>query len=285
MINDPFRLHNAQKINNPTNIMKSLPPLLAAALLLLGGTGAPFASAEESGDGAESDECAGWAEAGECSLNPSYMAEHCAEACKAAAEADRKMAAEIEEKIGRVASIFELEAEDVDGNVLKFETLKGKVTVITNVASYCGYTESHYAGMVELHERFRDGPVGFDVLAFPCNQFGEQEPKECPEIKRFARSKGAKFTVMDKVDVNGIDAHPVYHYLKKVAGPPRITWNFATYYIVAPDGTVSSKSGVEPGDLVPWILEAMGMDDEASSDEEEEWDEEEEESEDEEPEL
>lgn len=67
--------------------------------------------------------------------------------------------------------------------------------------------------------------------------------------------------MMNKVDVNGADSHPVYHYLKKVAGPPQITWNFATYYVVKPDGTVASMSGVEPLDLTNAILEAMGADD------------------------
>jgi glutathione peroxidase-family protein len=61
------------------------------------------------------------------------------------------------------------------------------------------------------------------------------------------------------VDVNGVDASPVYHYLKKVAGPPRITWNFATYYVVSPDGTVNSYSGVEPTSLKEVIMEAMGV--------------------------
>ena len=61
--------------------------------------------------------------------------------------------------------------------------------------------------------------MAFNILAFPCNQFGEQEPEECPAIKRFAQNKGVEFTMMNKVDVNGIDASPVYHWLKKVAGP------------------------------------------------------------------
>ena len=70
--------------------------------------------------------------------------------------------------------------------------------------------------------------MGFNILAFPCNQFGEQEPETCPKIKRFAQSNGVEFTMMNKVDVNGIDAHPVYHYLKKVAGPVSYTQN--VYY-------------------------------------------------------
>ena len=82
--------------------------------------------------------------------------------------------------------------------------------------------------------------------------------------------------MMNKVDVNGIDAHAVYHYLKKVAGPPRITWNFATYYVVSPQGVVQSFSGVEPMDLAPTILEVMGADDSEDSEDEDEEDEREE---------
>jgi len=195
------------------------------------------------------------------------MLENCPVACRRQAEIDAEMAEKIEEKIGHINSFFELEAEDIDKNMMKFDQFEGKVTVITNVASYCGYTESHYRGLVELYNRFKASPVGFNILAFPCNQFGKQEPEECPAIKRFAKSKGVEFTMMNKVDVNGIDAHPVYHYLKKVAGPPQITWNFATYYVITPQGTVASQSGVEPMDLVPAVLEAMGADD--SSDDEE----------------
>jgi glutathione peroxidase len=153
-----------------------------------------------------------------------------------------------------------LEAEDIDKKVMKFNQFKGKITVITNVASFCGFTDSHYKGLVELYNQFKASPIGFNILAFPCNQFGEQEPNKCPAIKKFAKSKGVEFTMMNKVDVNGVDASPVYDYLKKVAGPPRITWNFATYYVVSPDGTVKSYSGVEPLDLKDVILDAMGMD-------------------------
>eukprot|EP00578_Thalassiosira_sp_NH16_P010573 CAMPEP_0181113222 /NCGR_PEP_ID=MMETSP1071-20121207/20233_1 /TAXON_ID=35127 /ORGANISM="Thalassiosira sp., Strain NH16" /LENGTH=249 /DNA_ID=CAMNT_0023197247 /DNA_START=120 /DNA_END=869 /DNA_ORIENTATION=- len=205
-------------------------------------------------------ECDDWSKSGECTLNPKYMWEHCPIACGKSAELDRWMAETIEKRIGHIKSFFELEAEDIDGNVLDFDRLRGRVTVITNVASYCGYTQSHYDGLVKLHRQFKDSPIGFDILAFPCNQFGEQEPEECPSIKRFAKKRGAKFTMMNKVDVNGIDAHPVYHYLKKVAGPPRIGWNFGTYYIVTPTGSVQSFSGVEPMELEMAVLEAMDAD-------------------------
>jgi len=210
--------------------------------------------------------CEGWAENGECSLNPRYMAQNCPQACGRQLERDRELAEHIEEKIGHINSFFELEAADIDQKVLEFDQFRGKVTVITNVASHCGYTESHYTGLVQLNNRFKASAVGFNILAFPCNQFGEQEPEKCPAIKRFAKSKGVEFTMMDKIDVNDFDAHLVYDYLKKVAGPPRITWNFATYYVVTPGGSVTSHSGVEPLDLVPAILKAMGANDSSDDD-------------------
>lgn len=244
--------------------MKTLHLLLSAFAVLV------LAASAAKQDADDIVECEGWATSGECSLNPKYMVEHCPIACGKRAELDKQMAEAIEEQIGHIKSFFELEAEDIDGNALKFDRFRGRVTVITNVASYCGYTQSHYDGLVKLHRQFKDSPVGFDILAFPCNQFGEQEPEECPSIKRFAKKRGVEFTMMNKVDVNGVDAHPIYHYLKKVAGPPQIGWNFATYYIVTPSGSVQSFSGVEPLELETAVLEAMGADESSSDDEEEE---------------
>lgn len=103
------------------------------------------------------------------------MLQHCADACARQAELDSEMAEAIESKIGHITSFFDLEAQDIDENVITFDEYKGKVTVITNVASHCGYTESHYRGMVKLYKRFSGSAVGFNILAFPCNQFGEQE--------------------------------------------------------------------------------------------------------------
>lgn len=206
------------------------------------------------------EECADWAEQGECSKNPRYMEENCPASCKWQASEDERTKKAIEEKLENIESFFDLEAEDIDGEVLKFDQFKGKVTVIANVASFCGYTESHYKGLVDLYSQFKASAIGFNILAFPCNQFGEQEPNQCHSIKEFALSKGVEFTMMNKVDVNGSEASPVYLFLKKVAGPPRIIWNFATYYVVRPDGTVNSYSGVEPTELKDVILEAMGMD-------------------------
>ena len=80
-----------------------------------------------------------------------------------------------DKKIGHINSFFELEAQDIDEHILKFDQFKGQVTVITNVASYCGYTESHYRGLNKLYKKFKGSRIPLNILAFPCNQFGEQE--------------------------------------------------------------------------------------------------------------
>jgi glutathione peroxidase len=167
----------------------------------------------------------------------------CANAC---GEVDAELRA-IQEKLGQVGSFYDLKCNDIDGNPVNFSEFKSKVVVIANVASYCGYTESHYRGLVELFEDVSEG--GAEILAFPCNQFGEQEPGSADDIKAFAASKGVKFRMMEKVDVNGAGAHLVYLYLKDQAGISSITWNFATYFVVSPDGDVESYTGVEPMDL------------------------------------
>jgi glutathione peroxidase len=98
-------------------------------------------------------------------------------------------------------------------------------------------------------------------LAFPCNQFGQQEPDSNEEILKFVQDEyGVTFTMMEKIDVNGPHASIVYKYLKLVAGPPTISWNFATYYVISPDGTISSHSGVEPMDLQSSLLGLLDND-------------------------
>jgi glutathione peroxidase len=102
-----------------------------------------------------------------------------------------------------------------------------KVTIIVNVASHCGYTESHYRGLVSLWSKVKDESV--EILAFPCNQFGYQEPESDASILQFAKAKGVEFTMMSKI--NGPTASLVYKYLKKSAGPAAITWNFGTFWV------------------------------------------------------
>ena len=151
------------------------------------------------------------------------MYENCATSCdqleKAAQQTDKELA--------HITSFYDLEAKDINGNMIKFEQFRGKVVIIVNVASYCGYTESHYRGLVELWSKVKNENI--EILAFPCNQFGAQEPESNDKIKQFAKGKGVEFTMMDKVNVNGPHASLVYKYLKREAGPKAISWNFGMY--------------------------------------------------------
>lgn len=186
-------------------------------------------------------ECDDWANDGECEGNPNYMKHNCKQACD---RHEERLAKDLE----GVDSFFDLSARDLNRNVVEFERFRGKVTIVTNVASYCGYTESHYRELVALH-RSLSGTGMVEIMAFPCNQFGAQEPDPRHKIREFAVGKGVEFVMMDKIDVNGIDAHPVYKYLKREAGPHKIGWNFATYYVIDPNGRVEAFSSVDPSAL------------------------------------
>jgi glutathione peroxidase len=143
---------------------------------------------------------------------------------------------------GENMSIYEFEVKDIDGKMVKLEKYKGRVMLIVNVASHCGYT-GQYAGLETLHERYSD--KGLSILGFPCNQFLSQEPGTEEEIKNFCSSSyGVKFDMFSKLDVNGVSAHPLYRFLKKhaggVMGLDLIKWNF-TKFLIDQDGNVLQR--------------------------------------------
>ena len=186
--------------------------------------------------------CQNWSEIGECEKNPGYMLVNCAESCERAAQ----QAINDSKELQNIHSFFDLSAKDIHGNLIEFAQFKGQVTLIVNVASYCGYTDSHYRGLVELWSQVKH-TGNINILAFPCNQFGSQEPDSNEDIDRFALGYGVEFAMMDKIDVNGANTNIVYRFLKyKAGGPANIAWNFATYFVVSPDGSIESHSGVEP---------------------------------------
>jgi glutathione peroxidase-family protein len=189
---------------------------------------------------------------GECDHNPGFMLRECSNACSRLNE----VRIDQQSRVRSVRSFFDLEGTDLDGNPFPFSQLEGKVTVVVNVASYCGYTESHYRGLVELWSQIKNENV--QILAFPCNQFGKQEPGTADEIAAFAKSKGVEFKMMQKLDVNGPNTSLIYLYLKSQTDVTAITWNFATYFLVGPDGAVSAHTGVEPLQLKASILEMLG---------------------------
>ncbi|TKD50408.1 glutathione peroxidase [Sphingomonas baiyangensis] len=129
-----------------------------------------------------------------------------------------------------------------DGSATDLSAYRGRVLLIVNVASKCGFTPQ-YAGLEALYRRHRD--AGFAVLAFPCNQFGAQEPGDAAEIARFcATSYDVSFPVFGKIDVNGADAAPLWQHLKAQApgllGSEGIKWNF-TKFLIDRDGRVVDR--------------------------------------------
>ena len=122
--------------------------------------------------------------------------------------------------------LYEFSVKDIDGSEVDLGSYKGKVILIVNVASACGFTPQ-YEGLQDLFERYKD--KGLEILAFPCNQFGSQEPGSNEQIKTFCEDKySVSFKLFDKVDVIGEHASPLFNYLNEVAGRD-IKWNFTKF--------------------------------------------------------
>jgi len=129
-------------------------------------------------------------------------------------------------------TIYDFTVDDINGQTVKLDKYKGKVCLIVNVASKCGFTKQ-YTGLEELEKKYAD--QGFAVLGFPCNQFGDQEPGTEEEIKNFCSLKyNVTFDMFKKVDVNGSDAAPLYNFLKNKQHGfliDAIKWNFTKFLI------------------------------------------------------
>ena len=141
-----------------------------------------------------------------------------------------------------MTAIYDFEAQSINGKTVALDQFKGKAMLIVNTASACGFTPQ-FAGLEELHKTY--GPKGLVVLGFPCNQFGAQDSGSNGEIADFCQvNYGVSFTMMEKIDVNGSGAHPLYQYLCKEApgllGSKSIKWNF-TKFLVAKDGRVLKR--------------------------------------------
>jgi glutathione peroxidase len=156
-------------------------------------------------------------------------------------------------------SVYDFSAVTVDGHEMPLAQYKGKVLVIVNTASKCGFTPQ-YAGLEELYREYKDR--GVVVLGFPCNQFGGQEPGSEAEIAKFCELNfGVSFPLFAKIDVNGPEAHPLYQFLKSeqggilgAVGLGGIKWNF-TKFLVDRNGKVVGRfgSGTSPASLKPEI--------------------------------
>jgi glutathione peroxidase len=139
-------------------------------------------------------------------------------------------------------TIYDFKALGIGGEEQTLNDYRGKVLLIVNVASECGFTPQ-YAGLEALNRKFADR--GFLVLGFPCNQFGKQEPGSEAEIRQFCASRfDVTFPLFSKVEVNGPGTHPLYAYLKSaepgLLGSEAIKWNF-TKFLVGRDGKVIKR--------------------------------------------
>lgn len=137
------------------------------------------------------------------------------------------------------SSIADFSAQDITGKTLKLSTLAGKVVLVVNTASKCGFTPQ-FEGLEALWQRYRDR--GLVIIGFPSNEFGRQDPGSNDEIASFCQlNYGVSFPMMAKVEVNGGDAHPLFQWLKTEApgllGSKAIKWNF-TKFLVGRDGRV-----------------------------------------------
>jgi glutathione peroxidase len=149
-------------------------------------------------------------------------------------------------------SVYDYSAKTLDGQDVSLADYRGQVLLIVNTASKCGFTPQ-YEGLEALYKTYKDR--GFTVLAFPCNQFGAQEPGNAEEIANFCSlTYDVTFPVMSKIDVNGQDAHPLYRFLKKeqkgLLGTEAIKWNF-TKFLIGKDGQVVERFAptTKPEDL------------------------------------
>jgi glutathione peroxidase len=157
-------------------------------------------------------------------------------------------------------NIFDYTATSLSGEPVDLAQYKGKVLLIVNTASACGFTPQ-YQGLEEVYQQFRD--KGVEVLGFPCNQFGGQEPGTEAEIGAFCeKNYGVTFPLFAKIDVNGDNAHPLFKQLKKdapgVLGTEAIKWNF-TKFLIRKDGIVYKRyaPATKPEELVGDIEKLM----------------------------
>lgn len=160
-------------------------------------------------------------------------------------------------------SIYDIPVHDIHGRETTLREHEGRVLLIANVASFCGFTR-HYKGLQSLHDRLAG--KGFEVLGFPCNQFGNQEPGTAEEIVEFCTvNYGVSFPIFEKIEVNGPNRHPLFEELEKLPTEKGRTgdvkWNFEKF-IVAADGTpvarFSSRTEPESAELVMVVERELG---------------------------
>jgi len=139
----------------------------------------------------------------------------------------------------QTSSIFDFTLHDIDGKPVSLSQFRGKTLLLVNTASFCGNTPQ-YSDLQTMYERYRS--KGFEILAFPANNFGQQEPGTNEEIKGFCLTKySLTFPLFSKISVKGSNKHPLYRYLTEESPfPGEVEWNFQKY-LVDPNGTVITR--------------------------------------------
>lgn len=159
-----------------------------------------------------------------------------------------------------MTTIYEFNAKDLNGNEVDFAQFKDKVLLIVNTASKCGFTPQ-FEGLEKLYQSYKD--QGLVVIGFPCNQFGSQDPGSNEEIGEFCQKNyGVIFLMMQKIEVNGDNEHPLYTWLKKQEGgflTDGIKWNF-TKFLVNRQGEVVDRYAptTKPGAIESEIVKLLG---------------------------
>ncbi|SDV47496.1 glutathione peroxidase [Chitinasiproducens palmae] len=158
-----------------------------------------------------------------------------------------------------MSQLYSFSVETLNGETIALSRYEGKVLLIVNTASHCGFTPQ-YAGLESLQQRF--AARGFEVLGFPCNQFGKQEPGDAEQIASFCRQTyGVSFPMFAKIEVNGDAAHPLYRWLTSsapgVLGTEGIKWNF-TKFLIGRDGRVVERyAPITKPDTIAADIEAL----------------------------
>ena len=142
------------------------------------------------------------------------------------------MATNGSETAGEQKTIYDFKVIDIDGNEVSLHKYKGLALIVVNVASYCGFTKSNYKEFNQLYDKYEE--KGLRILAFPCNQFLNQEPGCDVDIKEFVKRNNAKYDFFSKVSVNGDNAHPLWNWLRQQQPgfmANTIKWNFTKFLI------------------------------------------------------
>lgn len=155
--------------------------------------------------------------------------------------------------------VYDFQAKTIDGRDERLEAYRGKVLLIVNVASKCGFTPQ-YTGLEALYRRLHDR--GLEILGFPCDQFGHQEPGDESEIQTFCSTKfDVTFPMFAKIEVNGEGAHPLYKFLKKespgILGTEGIKWNFTKFLIDRGGRIVKRYGSVDTPEKIEKDVEAL----------------------------